>query len=140
MLVAARLGTKALAPVAGPLLRHALPRTAVLGFLRARGWRTRADEAGELLHEFATATDFWRLLRHAVLPEATLDYGTVDCPVLIAQGTHDVLSGSQSAWLTLLVPGARFRLLPVAGHSSVGDVPRRVIGLVSEAVEAAAQR
>jgi pimeloyl-ACP methyl ester carboxylesterase len=140
MLVAARLGTKALAPVAGQLLRHALPRTAVLGFLRARGWRTRADEAAELLQEFATATDFWRLLRHAVLPEATLDYRMVDCPVLIAQGTHDVLSGSQSAWLTLLVPGARLRLLPVAGHSSVGDVPRRVIGLVSEAVEAAAQR
>ena len=139
MLVAARLGTKALAPVAGPLLQYAVPRTAVLGFLRARGWRTRADEAAALLHEFATAEDFWRLLRHAVLPEATLDYRTVDCPVLIAQGTHDVLSASQSLWLSLLVPGARFRLLPVAGHSSVADVPRRVVGLVTEAADAAAQ-
>jgi pimeloyl-ACP methyl ester carboxylesterase len=138
MLIAARLGTKALAPVAGPLLQHALPRTAVLGFLRARGWRTRADEAAALLHEFATAEDFWRLLRHAVLPEATLDYRTVECPVLIGQGTHDLLAASQSLWLALLVPGARFRLLPVAGHSSVADVPRRVIALVTEAAAAAA--
>ena len=140
MLVAARLGTRAFAPVTGPLLRNAVPRTAMLGFLRARGWRTRADEAAALLGEFATAADFWRLLRHAVLPEATLDYRAVDCPVFIAQGTHDVLSASQSVWLALLVPGARFRLLPVAGHSSVADVPGRVVGLVTEAADAAAQR
>jgi pimeloyl-ACP methyl ester carboxylesterase len=59
--------------------------------------------------------------------------------VVIAQGTHDVLSASQSVWLAALVPGARFRVLPVAGHSSVADVPRRVIGLVAEAADAAAQ-
>src|SRR4051794_10347746 len=33
----------------------------------------------------------------AVLPEATLDYRAVRCPVRIAQGTHDLLSLSQSA-------------------------------------------
>ncbi len=140
MLVLARLVTGALAPVAGPLMRLAVPRTAVLGFLRARGWRTPADEAAALVREFATAEDFWRLLRYAVLPEATLDYRMVDCPVVIAQGTHDVLAASQSAWLAALVPGARFRLLPVAGHSSIADVPGRVLGLVTEAVEAASHR
>jgi pimeloyl-ACP methyl ester carboxylesterase len=139
MLVAARLVTSALAPVAGSLLRLSVPRTAVLGFLRIRGWRTPPDEAAELVREFATAEDFWRLLRYAVLPEATLDYRMVDCPVVIAQGTHDVLATSQSAWLAALVPGARFRLLPVAGHSSVADVPDRVIALVAEAVDAAVE-
>ena len=64
----------------------------------------------------------------------------VDCPVVIAQGTHDFLAASQSAWLAALVPGARFRLLPVAGHSSIADVPDRVLGLVAEAVQAAADR
>ena len=140
MLATARLVTGALAPVAGPLLRCAVPRTAVLGFLRARGWRTPADEAAALLREFAAADDFWRLLRYAVLPEATLDYRAVDCPVIIAQGSHDVLAASQSAWLAALVPRARFRLLPVAGHSSIADVPDRVLGLVTEAVRAAARR
>jgi hypothetical protein len=41
VLVGARLVTGALAPVADPLLRHAVPRTAVLGFLRARGGARR---------------------------------------------------------------------------------------------------
>ena len=140
MLVGARLFTGALAPVADPLLRLAVARTAVLGFLRVRGWRTPPDEAAALVREFATAADFWRLLRYAVLPEATLDYGTVECPVVIAQGTHDLLSASQSAWLTALVPGARFHLLPVAGHSSIADVPDRVIALAAGAVDAAASR
>jgi pimeloyl-ACP methyl ester carboxylesterase len=140
MLVGARLVTGALAPVADPLLRHAVPRTAVLGFLRVRGWRTPPDEAATIVREFATAADFWRLLRYAVLPEATLDYRLVDCPVVIGQGTHDILSASQSAWLAALVPGARFHLLPVAGHSSVADVPHRVIALVAGAVDAATYR
>jgi pimeloyl-ACP methyl ester carboxylesterase len=140
ILVGARLVTGALAPVTDPLLRRAVPRAAVLGFLRARGWRTPPDEAVALIREFATAPDFWRLLRYAVLPEATLDYRMVDCPVVIAQGTHDVLSASQSAWLAALVPGARFELLPVAGHSSIADVPQRVIALVAGAVDAAAFR
>lgn len=140
VLAGARLATGALSPVAGPLLRPAVLRTALLGFLRARGWRTPADEAAALVREFATAPDFWRLVRYAVLPEATWNYRMVDCPVVIAQGTHDVLSTSQSAWLAALVPGARFRLLPLAGHSSVADVPDRVLGLVAEAVDAAAAR
>ena len=140
MLVGTRLLSGVLAPVADPLLRRAVPRTVGLGILRARGWRTPPEEAVALVREFASAPAFWRMLRYAVLPEATLDYRMVDCPVIIAQGTHDVLSASQSAWLAALVPGARFRLLPLAGHSSTADVPQRVIALVDEAVDAAAPR
>ena len=136
-LAAARLGFSTLAPVADPLLRSAVRRTAALALLRARGWRTPAGEAAALVRGFAEAEDFWRLVRHAILPEATLDYRAIDCPVVVAQGTHDVLTLSQAAWLTLLVPGARFRVLPFAGHSSVGDVPRHVIGLVDDVAAAA---
>jgi pimeloyl-ACP methyl ester carboxylesterase len=137
LLAAARLGFSALAPVADPLMRPAVLRTGALALLRARGWRTPPGEAAALVRGFAEAEDFWRLVRYAVLPEATIDYRAVDCPVLIAQGTHDVLTLSQAAWLALLVPGARFRVLPFAGHSSVGDVPQRVIRLLDEAAAAA---
>ncbi len=82
-------------------------------------------------------SDFWRLLRHAVLPESTIDYRAIDCPIVVAQGTHDVLTLSQAAWLALLAPGARFRLLPFAGHSSVADVPSQVIRLVDDVAAAA---
>ncbi|WP_448628810.1 hypothetical protein [Geodermatophilus sp. URMC 64] len=85
-LAAARLGHSGLAPAADPLLRSAVLRTAALGLPRARGWRTSADEATDLVRGFAEAEDFWRLLRHAVLPEVTLDYHDVGCLLLIAQG------------------------------------------------------
>ena len=137
VLVAARLGFSAMAPAADRLMRRAVPRTAALALLRARGWRTPPGEAAALVRGFAEAPDFWRLLRHAVLREATIDFMEIGCPVLIARGTHDVLSLSQAAWLAFLVPGARFRVLPFAGHSAVGDVPQRVIALVEEAADAA---
>jgi pimeloyl-ACP methyl ester carboxylesterase len=136
-LAAARLGYSGLSRIADPLLRSTVLRTATLGVLRVRGWRTPAGEATELVRGFAEAEDFWRLLRHAVLPEVTLDYHEVGCPVLIAQGTHDIVTLSQAAWLAALVPGARFRVLPFAGHDAVADVPARVIRLVDEAVAAA---
>ncbi|WP_448628053.1 hypothetical protein [Geodermatophilus sp. URMC 64] len=44
---------------------------------------------------------------------------------------------SQAAWLAVLVPGARFRVLPFAGHSGIADVPGRVIRLVDEAAATA---
>ena len=137
VLAAARVAFSTLAPAADPLMRRAVLRTTALALLRARGWRTPAGEAAELVRGFAGAADFWRLVRFAVLPEATIDYSAVSCPVLVAQGTQDVLTLGQAAWLALLVPGARFRVLPFAGHSSVGDVPTRVIRLVDRAVAAA---
>lgn len=140
MLVAARAGFGALAPVADPLLRRAVPRTAALALLRARGWRTPAGEAAALVRGFAEAADFRRLLRHAIVPEATIDYRSIGCPVRIAQGSHDVLALSQAAWLAVLIPGARFHLLPFAGHSPIADAPQRVVDLVEEAVAAAGHR
>jgi pimeloyl-ACP methyl ester carboxylesterase len=137
MLTASRLAFAAVAPAADPLMRPVIPRAAALAVLRARAWRTAPDEAAALVRGFAGAEDFWRLLGCAVLPEATIDYRAVRCPVRIAQGTHDLLALSQAAWLTILVPGARFRVLPFAGHSSIADVPQRVIALVDEAAAAA---
>jgi pimeloyl-ACP methyl ester carboxylesterase len=137
MLTASRLAFAAVAPAADPLMRPVIPRAAAHAVLRARAWRTAPDEAAALVRGFAGAEDFWRLLGCAVLPEATIDYRAVRCPVRIAQGTHDLLALSQAAWLTILVPGARFRVLPFAGHSSIADLPQRVIALVDEAAAAA---
>jgi pimeloyl-ACP methyl ester carboxylesterase len=137
MLIASRLAFRAVAPVADTLMRPLVPRAAALAVLRARAWRTAPDEAAALVRAFAGAEDFWRLLGCAILPEATLNYRAVRCPVRIAQGTHDLVSLSQAAWLRVLVPGARLRVLPFAGHSSIADVPQRVIALVDEAAAAA---
>jgi hypothetical protein len=137
VLTASRLAFSAVAPVADTLTRPVVPRATALAVLRARAWRTPPDEAAALVRAFAGAADFWRLLGCAILPETTSDYRAVRCPVRIAQGTHDLVCLSQAAWLTILVPGARFRVLPFAGHSSIADVPQRVIDLVDEATAAA---
>jgi pimeloyl-ACP methyl ester carboxylesterase len=129
----ARLGYSALDRVADDVLRVPTLRAAALGLLRARGWRTPADEAVALVRGFSRTPEYWRVLRHAVVPEATWDYQDVDCPVVLVQGTHDVLSLGQVVRLLPLVPGARFRLLPGAGHSAVGDLPGEVLRLVDEA-------
>lgn len=136
----ARLGYGALDRVAEDVLRLPPARAAALGLLRARGWRTSGDEAVALVRGFARTPEYWRVLRHAVLPEARWDYEEVDCPVVLAQGTHDVLSLGQVVRLLPFVPGARFRLLPGAGHSAVGDLPGEVVRLVDEVVAAAARR
>ena len=140
LLAGARLGFTALAPAADRLLRLAPLRTASLAMFRARGWRTVPEEAAALVRGFAAAADFWRLMRYAVLAEATVDYAAVRCPVTLVQGTHDVLSLSQVLWLAAVVPGARYRVLPFAGHSAVGDAPEDVVALVDEAAAAAADR
>ncbi|MDP9435758.1 MAG: alpha/beta hydrolase [Actinomycetota bacterium] len=138
VLAASRFAFGVLAPAADLVLRFPLARTAALLPLRARGWRASPEEAAALVRAFAHAPDFWRLLRYAVAPEHQLDHTAVRCPVVVAQGTHDLISLSQAARLAALVPGARFRLLPLAGHSSVGDVPESVVRLVDEAVADAA--
>jgi pimeloyl-ACP methyl ester carboxylesterase len=140
MLAISRLAFRALAPAADTVTRPVVVRAAALVPLRARAWRTPPEEAAALIRGFAAAEDFWRLLSCAVLPEATVDYRAVRCPVRIVQGTHDLLSLSQAARLAMLVPGARFRVLPFSGHSAVADDPERVIDLVDEAAAAAGRR
>src|SRR3954469_23101955 len=140
MLAISRLAFRALAPAADTVTRPVVVRAAALVPLRARAWRTPPEEAAALIRGFAVAEDFWRLLSCAVLPEATVDYRAVRCPVRIVQGTHDLLSLSQAARLAMLVPGARFRVLPFSGHSAVADDPERVIDLVDEAAAAAGRR
>jgi pimeloyl-ACP methyl ester carboxylesterase len=77
MLAASRLAYRGLAAGADGLMQSRLLRTAVLSPLRARGWRTPAGEAAGLIHDFAGAEGFWRLLGNAVLPEANVDYRAV---------------------------------------------------------------
>jgi pimeloyl-ACP methyl ester carboxylesterase len=140
MLAASRLAYQGLAAGADGLMQSPVLRTAALSPLRARGWATPAGEAAGLIREFAAAEGFWRLLASAVLPEATVDYRAVQCPVRLVQGTHDVLALTQVLRLATLVPGAQLRLLPVAGHSPVTDTPARVIRLVDEAVAEGGRR
>ena len=132
LLGSARAAFSATAPVADVVLRPAAVRSAALAPLRAQGWATPPGEAAALVRAIGRSPGFWSALRWSVLPEATVDYRSVRCPVHIAQGTHDVLAQGQALRLAYLVPGARFSWLPFAGHSSVGDAPAAVVALVEQ--------
>jgi hypothetical protein len=66
----------------------------------ASGTQTRAITRG-----LAETTEFWRMLWWSVLVDVPSGMSDIDCPVLLAQGTCDLLSGGQTPRYLLLVQG-----------------------------------
>lgn len=134
----ARCGLRALRPLLPAAARTVVGRTALLAGLRSTPWLATEAEALALRDGFADARDFWRLLWWAVLADVPTGLGRIDCPVILAQGTADLVGPWQTPRHLLLVPGARFVPLLGAGHAAQGDVPDAVVELVELAVSAAA--
>ena len=106
--------------------------------LRTWPWRLTELEARSFGTGFADSADFWRLLWWAILADVAVGLDEVRCPVTLAQGTVDLLSGGQTPRYLLTVPGARFIPLPGGGHSPESDTPRTILHLVRETTGRAA--
>jgi len=119
------------------LLDRKLPRAALLTGLRARPWRATDDDLDAFVGGFGSP-HFWRMLLWAIGPDVALDLGAVRCPVLLAQGGLDWVAAGQTVRFLATTPSARFRLLPLAGHSAHEDVPRQVAQLVRQTAARAA--
>ncbi len=88
----------------------------------ARPWRLDADHARQLVRSFARSPGYLPTLAATALDAATgLD--EVRCPVLLLQGTHDAVALGQPPRFLPLLPGARLRVVPGAGHVVVTDAP-----------------
>lgn len=130
----------ALAGVLTRVLRPALPalsrstggRTALLANLRLKPWRATPTETMALRDGFGSP-DLWRLIVWSTLLDVPLGLRDLDCPVLLAQGTHDWIATGQTPRFRLLVKGSRLRVLPLAGHAPMTDVPDRLVRLAREA-------
>jgi len=120
-----------------PAARFRLGRTALLTGLRSMPWRASRPEALALRDGIAGDGDFWRLLWHAVLTDVPTGLHITDIPVVLAQGTADLLAGGQTPRYRMLVPTARFTPLVGAGHAPQSDRPAAILALVDRAVEAA---
>lgn len=120
-------------PVIGPLSRVRLGRALLLGGLRARPLRATREEALAVRDGFADSGDFWRMLWSAILTDRPTGLDDVDCPVILAQGLFDGVSGGQTVRYVPAVPGARFELLLGAGHAPQSDTPDDIVRLVDEA-------
>lgn len=134
LMATARTLTRTLRPLLGTLARTPAGRTALLTGMRARPWEASESEALAMRGGFADSTGFWSMLWWAVLQDVPTGLHRVDCPVMLAQGAVDVVGAGQTPRYLGLIPGARFRLLPGAGHAPQSDAADAILELVRETV------
>ncbi|MGK5685573.1 alpha/beta fold hydrolase [Actinoplanes sp. URMC 104] len=115
-------------------------RTPLLATLRARPWDASETEARAVQPGFAEARRFWATLWWAVLADVPTGLGDIDCPVVLAQGTADWISGGQTPRFLAAVPGSVFRPLFGAGHAPQSDAPATIVSLVHEATSRAKEQ
>ena len=128
--------TRVLRPALPKLSRSTAARTALLVNLRLKPWRATPTEAMALPDGFGSP-DLWRLMLWAMFLDVPRGLGDIDCPVLLAQGTHDWIAAGQTPRFRPLVPGSRLKVLPFAGHAPMSDVPDLMVRLVREVAAAA---
>lgn len=133
--MAAGLLTRLLRPAMPALAQSTVARSALLANLRLRPWKATPREAMALLDGFGSP-DLWRLIVWAALVDVP-GRMELDCPVTLAQGTHDWIATGQTPRFLALVPGARLRVLPFAGHAPMSDVPDLLVRLVRSTADRA---
>ena len=119
------------------LARTTLGRTALLAGLRAAPWRSSETEARALREGFAQADAFWAMLWWGILIDIPTGLDHIDCPVLLAQGTADLVALGQTPRYLATIAGAQFVPLIGAGHAPLSDTPGAILTLVHRATAAA---
>jgi pimeloyl-ACP methyl ester carboxylesterase len=126
----ARVALRTIRPVIELLAHTRAGRTALLTGLRSRPWDASEPEAVALREGFADSDDFWRTLFWGILADVPTGLGGIDCPVLLAQGTADVIGLGQTPRYLLSIRGSTFRPLFGAGHAPQSDSPGDILELV----------
>jgi pimeloyl-ACP methyl ester carboxylesterase len=126
---------RALVPLAA---RTVLGRSVLLAGLRSTPWLSSETEARALREGFADADAFWAMLWWGVLTDVPTGLERIGCPVVLAQGTADVVALGQAPRYLAAVPTARFVPLLGAGHAPQSDTPDAILRLVDDAATAAA--
>jgi pimeloyl-ACP methyl ester carboxylesterase len=135
-----RLALRGLRPLIPAAARTALGRSVLLAGLRSTPWRSTEPEALALREGFAKADAFWQMLRWGIVTDVPAGLDRIDCPVLLAQGTADLIAVGQTPRYLAAIPGARFVPLLGAGHAPQSDTPHAILRLVDEATAAAGNR
>ena len=120
--------------------RSRIGRAALLNGLRSAPWRASETEVLALRDGFAECDGFWQLLWWGILADLPTGLERIDCPVILAQGTLDMIASGQTARYLGGIAGARFVPLVGAGHAAQSDTPGAILQLVHRATTAAAER
>ena len=127
-----RLALRRVGPLIPAITRATAGRTALLAGLRAKPWRSSEAEADALRTGFVGADAFWSMLFWGILADVPTGLGRIACPVVLAQGSADLIAAGQTPRYLAAIPGARFVPLVGAGHAPQSDVPEAIVALVQE--------
>jgi pimeloyl-ACP methyl ester carboxylesterase len=78
------------------------------------------------------------MLWWGILADLPTGLDRIDCPIVLAQGTADLIALGQTPRYLTIVPGARFVPLLGAGHAPQSDTPEAILQLIDETTAAAA--
>jgi pimeloyl-ACP methyl ester carboxylesterase len=134
-----RLALRALRPLVPLAARTVAGRSLLLAGLRSTPWLSTETEARAAKEGFGDADPraFWAMLWWGILTDVPAGLERIDCPVILAQGTADVVAVGQTPRFLAAIPTARFVPLLGAGHAPQSDTPEPILRLVHEATAAA---
>ena len=132
-----RVVMRGIRPLIRPLSEVRLGRGLLLAGMRSRPMDALPVEAMAMDGGFARTRGFWSTLWWAVISDLPTGLEQIDCPVILAQGTADVVALGQTPRYLLAVPGARFAPLVGAGHAPQSDSSDEIVRLVHEAADRA---
>jgi len=133
----ARVLMRAMGPFIDVAARFPAGRVLLLTNLRSAPWLSSKAEARAMRAGFAHTPDFWQQLWWTVLADVPAGLDKIDCPVILAQGTVDVMASVQTPRYLAFIPRSRFQPLVGAGHAPQSDAPHAILRLVHEATTAA---
>ena len=90
---------------------------------RSRPWQLPADDARQLLLDFAQAPGYLETVQ-ATMADVPTRLEHITCPVLLLQGTADPLVSMQSPRFLALIRHAQMQWLPGLSHVPISDDPR----------------
>jgi pimeloyl-ACP methyl ester carboxylesterase len=137
-LMTGRMMAAVLAPVATLMTASRVGRSLFFAMERSRPWKLSWQDARQLLRDFATASAYEKTVLASMFDIPT-GLERVVCPVLIMQGTADLLTTMQSPRFLPFVPHAQFRWLYGLGHVPISDDPELVTRLILDFLTTTAQ-
>jgi pimeloyl-ACP methyl ester carboxylesterase len=118
-----------LAPHAPQVAATGAGRSLFFAMERSRPWQLPAEDARQLLLDFAEAPGYLETVK-ASMADVPAGLERITCPVLFLQGTADPLVSMQSPRFLAFVRHAQLRWLPGLSHVPISDDPRLVASLM----------
>jgi pimeloyl-ACP methyl ester carboxylesterase len=128
-LLSGRTLARLLAPIATPVVATGAGRSLFFTMERSRPWQLPAEDARQLLLDFAQAPAYLETVQASMFDVPTR-LERITCPVLLLQGTADPLVSMQSPRFLAFVRHAQLQWLPGLSHVPISDDPQLVASLM----------